>query len=795
MNELRAAFAPGCRPAPIAALLLLGLIAWGGSIGGAAPVRGLSRLPARPLSAGYLNAIRRGTGNAAQQMAALNYEGVDIVLLAFTLLNADGSLDFAYGNSDLYRPYLIPRAHAHSRSVVMSIVGDFETVSAAVSLRQAAATNIANALETYGFDGADFDWEWPDTAGERTQFTLLMQAVHAAVKARSPDYIISFAQGPGYWLAGTDWSAVRDYTDFCFCMAYDWKNPANGPIRKPGSVQYLGLDGGTIEAAAKGAVDYITAHGYPADQIIVGLPFYSSDNRSWFNGEPTWSANRIGYLNASDPDYREVEFDSAWWMTPDNIKQKMNALLDRRQTVLAGGATVRGIGFWEFGHEDLANPQLTRAIHEWRAGDRSLGGLASPPPTNLAVLVDAGASWRYLDTGVALAASWTALAFDDSAWPAGLAPLGYGDGDEATVVSYGPSATNKYVTTYFRHAFTLADTSAIHVLTLRVLRDDGAVVYLNGTEVFRSNLPTGAIAQATLALNAVSGPEERTLYHTWAVAPSLLVSGTNILAVRVHQSAVTSTDISFDLQLLAQMDPARLTLVPPRAIWRYLDAGTNPGAAWLTRTYNDGAWFEGKARLGYGGDGELTSLLFGSDAASKPITCYFRHAFLAEDATMLGPLRLQMQRDDGAVVYLNGAEVFRANMPAGVVTPATLASSAIAGVDETNWIRAPLPATTLVAGTNVIAVEVHQAAATSSDLGLDLELSAVLQPRLTIARNRSLCVLRWPVAAPGFQVQYTDSLASPVTWQPYPYAPSVNGPWYQVQAVPVGSRFYRLSAP
>src|SRR5688572_31625905 len=74
----------------------------------AAPARGLSTLPARNLSAGYLNAIRRGTGTTAQKVAALNYESVDMVLLAFTLLNSDGSLDFTYGNADLYRPHLIP---------------------------------------------------------------------------------------------------------------------------------------------------------------------------------------------------------------------------------------------------------------------------------------------------------------------------------------------------------------------------------------------------------------------------------------------------------------------------------------------------------------------------------------------------------------------------------------------------------------------------------------------------------------------------------------------------------------
>lgn len=775
-------------------LLLLCLFIWVGSSGSAAPVRGLSTLPNRPLSAGYLNAIRRGAGTTAEQIAALNYAGVDLVFLGFTLVNADGSLDLTYGNSDVYRPHLIPQAHAHSCAVLMSLKGDFETVSASASLRQIIATNIANALETYGFDGVDFDWEWPSTSAERTQFTLLMQAVHAAVKARSPDYIICFAQGPGYWLAGTDWAAVRDYSDFCFYMGYDWKNPANGPIRKPGAVHYLGLSGGTIEAAVKGALDYLIAHGYPANKIIAGFPFYSSDNRSWFSGEPTWAANRLGYLQTANADYRETEFDGAWWTTPDNIKQKMNALLDPRQTVLDGGATVRGIGFWEFGHEDLANPQLTRAIQEWRAGDRSLGGLVSPPPTNLVPLVDVGTSWRYLDTGDVPASSWTSRSYDDSSWRIGLAPLGYGDGDEATVVNYGPSATNKHITTYFRHAFTLANTSAIQALTLQVLRDDGAVVYLNGAEIFRSNMPTGLITHTTPALNAVSGAEERTLHHTVAVATTSLVPGTNVVAVRLHQNAAGSSDLSFDLQLLAQTEPARITLVPPRAVWRYLDGGTNPGA-WTTRAYNDSHWFEGRARLGYDTDGEWTSLLFGADAVAKPITCHFRHAFLVENAEMLGPLRVQMQRDDGAVVYLNGAEVFRNNLPAGTVTTTTLASSTIGGADETNWIRSSVLPNPLTTGTNFVAVEVHQASASSSDLGFDLELSAHLQPRLTIARTEFAYLLRWPKAAPGFRLQYADALTTPMNWQALPGTPMVNGPWYQIYSAPAASRFYRLSTP
>src|SRR5215213_7851051 len=69
--------------------------------------------------------------------------------------------------------------------------------------------------------------------------------------------------------------------------------------------------------------------------------------------------------------------------------------------------------------------------------------------------------------------------------------LGNGDGDEATVVSYGADANNKYITTYFRKSFTVANPADFNSLTLDILRDDGAVVYLNGTEIYRNNMPAG----------------------------------------------------------------------------------------------------------------------------------------------------------------------------------------------------------------------------------------------------------------------------------------------------------------
>lgn len=758
-------------------------------------MRGLSTLRPTGLSVGYLNAIRSGVGTTSQNIAALNYEAMDIISLAFTLLNADGSFDFTYGNADVYRPYLITNAHARSCAVLMSVVGDFQTVTASADLREQAATNIANALITYGFDGVDFDWEWPNTTVERDNFTAFMRAVYATVKARSPEYIVCFVQGPGYWLAGTDWAAVNAYSDLCFMIAYDWKNPANGPIRKPGSVQYLGLNGGTIEAAAKGAVDYAIGHGYPEIKIVVGLPFYSSDNRSWIAGSGLWATNRLGFLNATDPDALEVNIDGGWWTTPDNVKQKMSALLDPRTTVLNGGRIVRGIGFWEIGHESLANPELSNAIKDWRAGERSLGGITFAPPSNTMVLVDAGSAWRYLDNGTFPGAAWTSRTFNDSGWPRGLAQLGYGDGDEATVVNYGTNASDKYTTTYFRHAFSLASTSSIHALTLRVLRDDGAVVYLNGVEVFRSNMPTGTITSATFASGPVPAADETILYYTAALDSGLLAIGTNVLAVEVHQSAQNSTDLSFDLQIIAEREPARVVLVPARSRWRYVDSGVYPGTNWVNGGFDDGAWFSGRGRLGYGLDGESTILLFGTNAAAKPTTCYFRHTFPVTDPALYGQIQLDMQMDDGAVVYLNGAEVFRSNMGTGLVNATNLALATVGGAAETNWLRASVGTQLLTSGVNTVAVEVHQAAPNSSDLGFDLELTAALQPKLSITKTTTNYLLHWPAGAPGFRVQFTNVLSGATNWPMLNATGRLNGTTYELGVPLTTPGFFRLLAP
>ncbi len=197
-------------------------------------------------------------------------------------------------------------------------------------------------------------------------------------------------------------------------------------------------------------------------------------------------------------------------------------------------------------------------------------------------LVTRGSNWKYLDNGSNQGSSWTTPAFDDSLWASGNAQLGYGDGDEVTTVGYGPDANNKYVTTYLRKAFNVVDPNAFAGLTLNILRDDGAIVYLNGTEVFRTNMPAGSVTFQTLAPVAISGAEETSAFLQANFGTGLLTAGTNTIAVEIHQATLNSSDISFDLDLIGQTS-ASVTRGP------YLQMGTNNAMSvrWRTSVATD----------------------------------------------------------------------------------------------------------------------------------------------------------------------------------------------------------------
>jgi hypothetical protein len=164
------------------------------------------------------------------------------------------------------------------------------------------------------------------------------------------------------------------------------------------------------------------------------------------------------------------------------------------------------------------------------------------------IAIDYGAEWRYHDRGSEPGATWKVAEFDDSKWSRGKAKLGYGDGSESTRLSFGENAQTKHPSYYFRSSFSVSDPAQAKIGVIDVVVDDGCVVYLNGKEVLRDNMPAGDIAFSTLASRAKSGSAEtarvRRIFSTAG-----LISGENTLAVEVHQSGATSSDLGFDLRL------------------------------------------------------------------------------------------------------------------------------------------------------------------------------------------------------------------------------------------------------
>ena len=173
------------------------------------------------------------------------------------------------------------------------------------------------------------------------------------------------------------------------------------------------------------------------------------------------------------------------------------------------------------------------------------------------------------------------------------------------------------------------------------------------------------------------------------------------------------------LALLSSLVRGEVLIPPAEAEWRYQSDGIET-KNWRAADFDDSAWAKGKAPLGYGLEGMVTEFKALDAAKEKPITTWFRHGFeVPEKSAGDKALVLTLRVDDGAAVFLNGSEIARINLPEDA-TGETPAIQQIRGEPETQ--RLHIKAAKLLAGRNAIAVEVHQASKTSSDLVLDLSL-------------------------------------------------------------------------
>ena len=166
-------------------------------------------------------------------------------------------------------------------------------------------------------------------------------------------------------------------------------------------------------------------------------------------------------------------------------------------------------------------------------------------------LIPRGSAWRYHDAGIDLGTTWRTQDYDDSSWKSGMAPLGYGDPWIRTAVDSGDNPQKRHRTTYFRRSFSVPVDQRFTRVELSLMRDDGAVLYLNGREIARSNMYAGTVDFRTDASGSI-GNEDEHRFTDIPVNPADLLPGDNILAVEIHQKGDASTDLGFDLGLVGK---------------------------------------------------------------------------------------------------------------------------------------------------------------------------------------------------------------------------------------------------
>lgn len=209
-----------------------------------------------------------------------------------------------------------------------------------------------------------------------------------------------------------------------------------------------------------------------------------------------------------------------------------------------------------------------------------------------------GSVWKYADNGADWGSTaWTTVSYSqDTNWPVGIAPLGYGGAGSVvsnsvgTLMRYGTDPANKIPAYYLRKPIKVTDVNLLPAnVAFNAQVDDGAIVYLNGTAVWYYFMTNSGVTYQTLALQQKGGGE--TNVYTFTVPRSSFVNGTNIIAVEVHQGATNSSDVYFNLWA---DDLSSTSSVPTLSQQGTLSYGTNQVATgtstgdWIA--YNDTAW-------------------------------------------------------------------------------------------------------------------------------------------------------------------------------------------------------------
>ena len=354
-------------------------------------------------------------------------------------------------------------------------------------------------------------------------------------------------------------------------------------------------------------------------------------------------------------------------------------------------------------------------------------------------------------------------------------------------------------------------------LSISTVANDGVVVYVNGTEVGRSNMPDGTITFNSYASSGVSSKVANANPVVIVVPTDLLVNGTNTIAVETHINYRATNDMGFDLSatlttggtvqnqspvaqftsevtgldvavdgtgsadpdgavvayqwdfgdgntaqgatathayasagtytvtltvkdnegatsatsdpvtVAAPTGPVNVAVIPAHSSWSWRYQAGAPSSNWKDSGFDASTWNVGAGVLGFGVTGLGTNIDVPPPTNNRPLAAYFVSQFNVDTAAKVTKLVLNTVADDGAVVYVNGTEVARNNMPAGPVTFGTYALVAVrTSVANANPLVVDVPTALLVDGINTVAVETHVNYRATPDLSFDLSAVATV---------------------------------------------------------------------
>ena len=521
--------------------------------------------------------------------------------------------------------------------------------------------------------------------------------------------------------------------DFVYAGASFWPNLGTTwtIADKLGFVGAWNAETGVIEQSFNPILDTRGGHGAWGS-------FSDSANRLWIGGDFTNSVSQTGSSQWSGGFVRFAPRDSSAPPAPSRLSATTNGLTDSlswnasaesgaNYQILRNDRVIGTASGTTFSTEAVPGSRFfVRAVDA--AGNYSASTPVATPPAVQnppKVLIADGATWSYRFENSAPAAAWISNGFDSSKWATGAAPLGWGSSAIATTLT---AAGTKPLAAQYRKTFTVADASTVASVELTTRADDGIVVYVNGVEAGRSNMPTGSISWNSYA--TASPMTASAAQVTLTVPGSVIVNGTNTVTAQVNSNYRSTRDASFDLSALVktgtQPPPpaAPQVLVAPAASWQYRFENSAPDAEWSAAVYDAGSWQSGTAPLGWGSSSVKTPL---SAPGTKPVAIQYRHTFTVADVSAFDSVKITTRADDGLVLYVNGQEVARNNLPSGTLSYnsyATAAPRTSYAVD--NPITVTVPATIFKDGDNTMAAAVHSNYRSTIDSSFALTAVTVL---------------------------------------------------------------------